>query len=178
MRQGLALGAAAIGLGIVAGSGGEGAFASPPSLERSPLPIAVVDVAGGGSAAIEPGAKVLHVVAFATWCRPCEDELPLLADWEARFRGDGYSLVIVALPRRQTRERLIRFLEERRPPGKLFLDASGALERALGIDGLPAHILFDREGRVRVRAGSLAEIDPATVETMLAERQSAEDASR
>lgn len=136
----------------------------------SVLPVTLVDVATGTPVVIEPGTKVLHVVVFATWCRPCEDEIPALAEWEARFGASGYRLLIVAVSRRQSRERLARFVSEARPPGRLYFDPSGSFERSLGVDGLPAHVLLDAQGRVRLAAGSLAEVDVGALERMLAAR--------
>jgi thiol-disulfide isomerase/thioredoxin len=159
---------------MAAAAFGARAPSSPPP-SPAVLPVSLVDVQTGAAVELGPGPKVLHVVVFATWCPPCEDELPRLAEWEARFGGAGYRLAVVALARRQTRERLLRFARDSRPAGSLFLDASGELEKALGVEGIPAHFLIDGEGRVRLRAGSLAEVDVALLEGMLNGRAPAED---
>lgn len=167
MNGPLALRAAALAL---AAGGWTGATCGAAEGGPPALPLEVVDVETGAVTPLEAGAAVLHVVVFATWCRPCEDEIPLLAEWEARFGAGGYRLAIVALSERQSRERLLAFLRQRQPPGRLYLDAAGKLERNFGVDAVPAHYLLDASGRVRVRADSLAEIDTATVEELLAER--------
>jgi len=39
----------------------------------------------------------------------------------------------------------------------LLFDADGALERALTVDGLPTHLVFDADGVEVLRAGSVRE---------------------
>ena len=176
MRAARLLGATALALAAAALNGV--VHAAPPADAPSVLPIELIDVETGGTVKLEPGAKVLHIVAFATWCRPCEDELARLTEWEARFGAGGYRLAIVALPERQTRERLLAFMRERRPPGHLYFDGSRRLQKALGVDGVPAHYLLDSQGRVRVTAGSVGEIGVGTVEELLREARMAPESAR
>lgn len=124
-----------------------------------------IDVATGAQARIEaPRQGLLHVVAFATWCPPCVDELPALADLEARFAPRGYELVLVAVPSRQSLERLRRFREVEKLPGRLLFDSEGTVEAALGVERIPTHLWIDASGRVRLTAGALSEVDVATIE--------------
>ena len=113
----------------------------------SPLPVVLEEVASGRSTELLPGATVLHVVFFAPWCPPCVNELKQLTDMEDRWSEEGYRLVLIAVRNRNTRERLLRFSEQHRSPGTVYLDASGEAQRAFAADELPTHFLFDASGR-------------------------------
>lgn len=125
----------------------------PPSLGDL---TAIEPVSGERVPLLERGV-LFHIVLFATWCPPCVDELPYLADLEARWGEDGYVLVIVAVPQRQDRERLRAFLEQRRVPGRLVYDLRGDVLRALGVDEIPTHVLLDGDGVELERGVSLAD---------------------
>ena len=75
----------------------------------------LLDPVTGESVALQSDG-LLHVVFFATWCPPCLEEFPRLADVEARWQDDGYRLILVAVPTRHTEPRLKQFVESRRPP--------------------------------------------------------------
>jgi thiol-disulfide isomerase/thioredoxin len=130
------------------------AFAVFPSAAAPALPVQL-EAVGGEPVAIEAGSPALHLVFFATWCPPCVEELPALADLEARWRSAGYRLVLVAVPSRQTAERLASFAQQSKPPGKLGFDASGTAQRAFGVDHLPAHVVLDKGGNELYRSGKL-----------------------
>ncbi len=125
--------------------------------ERVELPLRLLDPAGG-ELRVEAGRGPLHLVFFATWCPPCLEELPRLGEIEARWADRGYRLVLVAVPSRQTRERLAQFVKRSGPPGQVGFDEGGTLQRTLEVEELPAHVLLGPDGTVLLRAGAL---DPA-----------------
>jgi thiol-disulfide isomerase/thioredoxin len=97
----------------------------------------------------------MHVVFFATWCRPCIAELPRLVDLEDRWKPDGYRVILVAVATRQTADRLREFAAAETLPGKLVFDASGSVAAAFSAGTLPMHVLVDRHGRIVARSGVL-----------------------
>lgn len=144
------------------------AYASParatePSI-AFPLQLETLD---GRKTALAPGAPVLHVVFFATWCPACVEELRSLQDLEAHHVAAGYRLVLVAVPTRQTRERLSAFQHASAVPGTLLFDSSGSVTDACGASHLPLHLVFDAKGELVVRSESLAQGVASAVERML-----------
>lgn len=131
----------------------------------------VEEVAGGAAVRLEPPDRgVLHVQVFATWCPPCVAELDRLSEWDARFAPDGYRLVILAVPERQSLERLRRFQAENHVPGRFLWDPEGQGLRALDANRLPAHIVVGPGGRVLWRGDSLAALGEDGLEALLAGR--------
>ena len=125
----------------------------------------------GQTVVVEPGAPALHVVFFATWCSTCVEELPRLADLEARWSGQGYQLVLVAVRTRHDVERLKEFANEERPPGRLLFDADGQAEGSWKVSRLPTHVVFDARGREVARSSWLNdEIQTAIADLLDARR--------
>ena len=122
----------------------------------------------GRTVTLEPGAPVLHLVFFATWCPVCVDELPRLGELAARWSGRGYRQVLVAVRARHSSERLARFFDGRPLPGELLFDGEGAAEQAWGARQVPAHLVLDASGRELVRSGALNREVEAAIERAVA----------
>ncbi len=127
------------------------------------FPLELEDPLAGRPIRIE-AERAVHLVFFATWCPPCLEELPRLGDLEERWRDRGYRLVLIAVPTRQSRERVAQLVEHRRPPGRVVFDADGAVSAACEITDLPTHLVVDGSGRIVHRAPAL----DADVESALA----------
>lgn len=108
----------------------------------------LIDPTSGERVALGTGAKVYHLVFFATWCRDCLDEFGRLSDLEARWGQQEYRLYLVAVPTRQDAKRLAEFVRDQKPPGRVLLDPTGQLTRALDADGIPTHCILDGVGRL------------------------------
>ncbi len=96
-----------------------------------------------------------HLIFFAAWCPPCKKEIPVLTDLAARWESEGYRQVWIAVDRRQTLDRLRRFLETNRLPGTVLYDAGGALQNRFHAESLPLHLLLGRNGEPVLSGGSL-----------------------
>ncbi len=127
---------------------------APTSIPTAPA-IAAVDPKAGALVALDPSQGPMHVVFFATWCRPCLAELPKLADLEDRWKPDGYRLFVVAVETRQTPDRLRELLAQGPFPGRLLFDAKGEVAAAFGAGTIPMHVLVDRQGHISARSGTL-----------------------
>jgi thiol-disulfide isomerase/thioredoxin len=118
-------------------------------------PLAATDPATGARVTLEPASGPLHVFFFATWCPPCMAEIPRLTDLEDRYKADGYRLVLVAVPTRQTADRLRELAAKEALPGHLLFDADGSLSAALKASTIPKHVLLDRQGSIVAQSGVL-----------------------
>jgi thiol-disulfide isomerase/thioredoxin len=136
-----------------------------------PLPLQLTDPVKGTQVAVKGGARLTHLVFFATWCPPCLAEMARLQELEATWGRQGYRLVLVAVQTRQSPERLRSFVEGESPPGQVLLDADGAVQRAAGVADLPAHLLLAPDGTIVFRAGALADGVVPEVEKRLGVRR-------
>ena len=138
------------------------ADAPPPS--AAPPGLSAIDPATDDRVALDWAEGPTHVAFFATWCRPCLEEASRLFDLQDRWKADGYRLVLLALPTRQSVPRLKEFLAQGPVPGRLLFDGDGSVSKAFGITTIPAHVLVDRGGRVVARSGALDEAFSQAVE--------------
>lgn len=115
-------------------------------------PLAVPDVAfaapdGSDRRLADWRGEVVVLNFWATWCAPCRAEMPSLDALAAAHEGRGVAVLAVATGRNPP-EAIARFYAEAgiaRLP--VLTDRGSALARAMGVMGLPATILIDREGR-------------------------------
>jgi thiol-disulfide isomerase/thioredoxin len=131
------------------------AVTAAPAPDSIPVvtPLVAFDPAGGQAVPLDPAQGPMHLVFLATWCRPCIEQIPRLFDLEDRYKAEGYRLILVAVPTRQTEDRLRTFLAGEPVPGRLLFDREGLVEAVLGVKTLPQNVLIDREGRVVARSG-------------------------
>ena len=151
-----------------------GLSAAASAAASGPLPVTLSDPATGREVELRPGAPLLHVAFFATWCPACVDELDRLGDLQLRWEQSGYELVIVAVATRQEPARLARFASERQPPGRFLHDRTGGVQKAFGAQSLPAHYLIDESGRLLAEADTLDEAFLRSLEGYLRDRERAE----
>jgi thiol-disulfide isomerase/thioredoxin len=133
--------------------------------------LALPDVEGRAGAIA--GRTWLNV--WATWCRPCVEELPMLVRWQPRLAEGGARAALRFLSVDATAEEVSTFRASHPDvPESMRLTDPAALApfvASLGLDPgatLPIHVFTDAEGRIRcVRTGSIAEEHFDTVARLL-----------
>jgi peroxiredoxin len=113
---------------------------------------------------------------FATWCPPCQEEVPVLRDAWERYAPDGLRMVAVSV--QETTPADVQAWADRydlRYP--IGFDATSAVFRAYQGFGLPTHVFIDAAGVIRdVRYGPLDREQVADiVERLLVSGGSASD---
>lgn len=103
-----------------------------------------------------PGAKAVLVNVWATWCDPCREELPALAQFYRQHRAQGLRLVLVSADDEQSGAEIARVLAAAGMPGDTpsFIKRGDDIKFIDGLDkrwsgALPASFLFDGGGRER-----------------------------
>jgi|ERR1043166_1116896 thiol-disulfide isomerase/thioredoxin len=106
-----------------------------------------------GAVPIGPtSGKVLVIDFFSTTCGPCIVELPELARAQAELRdkGDIEFVVVASDAGGDTPERFKSFVDRRHIALPLAFDPGGKTHKAFGFSGVPALVVLDRTGRVRL----------------------------
>jgi thiol-disulfide isomerase/thioredoxin len=142
---------------------------SGPALTFPPL-------AGTALAPVAPGHwRWLNI--WATWCKPCIEELPLLTRWRDKFAEAGRHVDVTFVSVDESNADVAAFRKQHpEMPASTRLaepNKQAAWFASLGLDAaspIPIHVFVSPAGHIRcARAGGLSERDYATVEGLLGE---------
>ena len=132
--------------------------------------LTIPPLAGGTIAASAPGWRWLNI--WATWCKPCVEEMPRLAKWREQLGAKGvqYELAFVSVD--EDEKDLVDHRKDHPelPQSPRLADPTkqGDWFQALGLDGgapVPIHVFVAPSGHIRcARAGGVREQDFAAVE--------------
>ncbi len=102
---------------------------------------------------------------WATWCRPCLDEIPDLQSLEAEFGARGFELVAVSLDDAESLEDTVApFLEKWFPTFSTYLSTETEMDSIVSVidpawnEVLPTSYVLGRDGEIaaRIQGGSSA----------------------
>lgn len=83
---------------------------------------------------------------YASWCRPCKDEMPEL---DAAYKQANGDLVVLGLDWLESREKAQGVLEEYGATYPAVLDSEGAVHDHYRVAGTPTSYFIDKDGIVR-----------------------------
>ncbi len=101
-----------------------------------------------------PGANVVVVNVWATWCIPCREEFPDLLRLRRSYRDRGLRLVLVSGDFPSERDAALGFLAEQGVDFPTYLKEGGDMEFIDTLDkrwsgALPATFVYDSSGTLR-----------------------------
>jgi thiol-disulfide isomerase/thioredoxin len=154
------------------------------SVQTPSAKVTVVDRAGLDAELAKLRGKVVLVDFWATWCRPCVDQLPHTLDLRQHLAGRGLAVVTVSCDDPAEIARVTEVLSSKNAEGASnFISQFGGSPQTMeafeiSTGAVPFYKVYDRTGKLRQTFG----IDPASkkqftpadieaaVEQLLAER--------
>ncbi|NQD36766.1 TlpA family protein disulfide reductase [Permianibacter sp. IMCC34836] len=88
--------------------------------------------------------KVVYLDFWASWCKPCRQSFPWLAEMQQRYGKDGF--VVVAVNVDKEKALADRFLTEMPHPFTVEFDPDGTLATRFGVEAMPSSVLIDKQG--------------------------------
>lgn len=119
--------------------------AAPPTAGE-PAPAFELPTASGTLSLAEQAGQVVWIDFWASWCGPCAQAMPWLADLQKRHAADGLRVVGVNVDRKRAKAE--RFLAEHPVPFPVGFDPAGKVAEAYGLEGMPTTVLVGRDGRI------------------------------
>jgi len=99
--------------------------------------------------------KVLLINFWATWCPPCQEEIPMFKEIYKKYKDKGFEILAINMDP----ENLKDYLKKNPLPFPVFV-INEEVENAFNIPGLPTSYLVDRNGTiVKVRLGIYRELE-------------------
>ena len=130
-----------------------------PGLMDSPVPDFVLTALDGESINLRAlQGQVVFVNFWATWCGPCEAEMPALQRLQDEHGADGVRVIAITDPNGgQTVDDVQTFIDEHDLSLTVVLSSDQDLYLKFNVLQIPATYIIDREGIVRYR--HLGELD-------------------
>src|SRR5437867_6578533 len=130
-------------------------MAGRPTLVRTPAPeIALKDLQGNEIKLSELRGKVVLLNFWATWCKPCKEEMPAMQASYDKLRDKGF--VVLAVNELEDTARVAEHIRTHGHTFEVVMDHNNQVANMYGVVGLPASFLIDPQGIVRERiSGSL-----------------------
>lgn len=123
---------------------------------KPPIDLTLKDLAGKTVHLRELRGEVLLINYWASWCSPCRDEMPILEAFYQSHQAEGFTLLSINVS--ESAEDAAEYIKANGFSFPVWSDPTGNTMIELGINGLPASILLDREGRIlRVWFGPLTQ---------------------
>jgi peroxiredoxin len=91
--------------------------------------------------------QVVMVNFWATWCGPCQQEMPLLDQMYQKYKPAGFTLIGINVDKEAPP---VKQLLERKPVSfPVLLDPANQVSKAYHVDEMPSSVIIDRKGQIR-----------------------------
>lgn len=126
---------------------GLGALDGRAPIVGQPAPdFALRDLDGAVVTLSDLRGQVVWVNFWATWCRPCKEELPDIQKLQDEMRDGG--LIVLAVNKEESAEDAAAYMRDAGLSLRTLLDRSGEVYEQYRLQGLPDSFLIDRDGNL------------------------------
>jgi peroxiredoxin len=115
--------------------------------------------------------KTVLLNFWATWCVPCEDELPFIQSVSDNWSSSSQLVVLaIADNNNETLDTVTQFIQGKGYNFGVLYDAAGDVKNLYGIETLPTTFFIDKNGIIqKIQVGSFQDQD--SIETILSTMQ-------
>lgn len=122
-------------------------FAMAGSANAPATEFSLTSLAGKPVALSQFKGNVVLVNFWATWCGPCQQEMPLLDQMYKKYKPAGFTLLGVNVDKELP---AVKELLARKPVSfTVLLDPENTVSRAYRVADMPSSVIIDRKGVVR-----------------------------
>jgi peroxiredoxin len=102
---------------------------------------------GGRLSLADLKGQVVMINFWATWCGPCRQEMPLLAQLHDKYEPLGFTMIGVNVE--PDSAAAVDWLKGVPVSFPILFDTDSAVAGRFGVEGMPSTVLVDRNGQVR-----------------------------
>jgi len=125
-------------------------MAGRPPLVGGPAPeISLKDLQGHEIRLSDFRGKVVLLNFWATWCKPCKEEMPAMQTSYDKLRDKGF--VVLAVNELEDTDRVVEHIRTHAHTFVVVMDRNNNIANRYGVVGLPASFIIDPQGIVRER---------------------------
>jgi peroxiredoxin len=93
--------------------------------------------------------KVVFLNFWATWCKPCKEEMPSMEVLYKHFAGKDFVIVAVSIDRVTTKKDIPPFVKGLNLTFPIFVDSWGHTDKRYKLMGVPETYIIDQQGILR-----------------------------
>ena len=95
------------------------------------------------------------LVFWATWCPPCQAEIPELIKISKQYKDKGLEIIAINVGVRDTLYDVKTFIKQKNIPYTVIYDQRSEISNKYSILGIPTNMLIDSSGIIRYRDYSI-----------------------
>lgn len=141
-----------VGIGAVFLERASRSYIMPDTLRLgTPAPDASFRVLGHPDSTVDIAdlrGSVVLIDVWASWCEPCKESLPALAELEDSLAGSDFQVLHVTYDAPADSAAVRRFMREAKVRGAVYFPRGSEFRRRYLAAGIPRAYLLDRTGRV------------------------------
>jgi peroxiredoxin len=123
------------------------AFAASGDASGPAPQFSLTSLSGEPSGLAQYKGQVVMVNFWATWCGPCQQEMPLLDQMYKKYKPAGFTLIGVNVDKEAP---AVKELLARKPVSfPVLLDPANQVSKAYHVDEMPSSVIIDRKGQIR-----------------------------
>ena len=93
--------------------------------------------------------KVVFVNFWATWCKPCREEMPSMEVLYKNFEKDGLVILAISIDRVTTKKDIPPFVKSLNLTFPILVDSWGQTDKRYKLMGVPETYIIDQQGILR-----------------------------
>ena len=101
------------------------------------------------TASIENGDKPIVISFWATWCKPCVNELNAIAENYDEWKEEtGVKLIAISIDDMRNMSKVGPFVNGKNWSYDVYVDTNGDLKRAMNVNNVPHTFLLNGKGEI------------------------------
>jgi len=93
--------------------------------------------------------KVVFVNFWATWCKPCKEEMPSMEILWENFKSEDFVMLAISMDRVTTKKDIPSFIESMKLTFPILTDSWGQTDKKYKLMGVPETYIIDQNGVLR-----------------------------
>lgn len=119
-----------------------------PNLQPQPISgpavdVELTDLEGNPVKLSDYKGNIILYNAWATWCPPCKEEMPIIAEYYQEHAGEGF--IVLAISDGEPVDLVKNFKQSNNIPFPMWADPDFNVSNAYGVEGLPTSFVIDRD---------------------------------
>lgn len=92
------------------------------------------------------GKKVIILNFFATWCKPCNEEMPELMSYYHKHKAEG--LILLGINVNEKKDLVEKFVTEKNLDFPIGIDNESHIQKEYGVENYPTTIFIGADGKI------------------------------